>query len=60
MGRVVEVLTESIILAPETSAAQIAPLKPGDGVEVLKIAWIDQHGRPVFKGKLKRVAERIF
>jgi len=35
-------------------------VKPGDRVEVLKTAWIDQHGRPVFKGKLKRVAKRIF
>jgi len=34
-------------------------LKPGDAVEVLKTAWIDDKGRSVYKGKLKRISKNV-
>jgi len=39
VGRVAEVLAESIILAPEPDVTQIAPLKPGDGVVFDAADW---------------------
>ena len=34
-------------------------IRPGDKVEVLKTAWIDENGRSVYKGKLKRIAKNV-
>ena len=39
MGRVVEVLTDGVIIAPQASATAIAPLKPGDGVVFDAADW---------------------
>jgi len=39
MGRVVEVLGDGIVFAPETSVSEIAPLKPGDGVVFDAADW---------------------
>ena len=39
MGRVVEVLAEGIVLAPDAAVAEVAPLKPGDGVVFDAADW---------------------
>lgn len=39
MGRVVEVLAEGVVIAPESGPAAVAPLKPGDGVVFDAADW---------------------
>lgn len=39
MGRVVEILGDGIVLAPESATAEVAPLKPGDGVVFDAADW---------------------
>lgn len=39
MGRVVEVLGDGIVFAPDGSVAEVAPLKPGDGVVFDAADW---------------------
>ena len=39
MGRVAEILADGIVLAPDASVAEVAPLKPGDGVVFDAADW---------------------
>ncbi|MCL4831711.1 MAG: DUF3656 domain-containing protein [Caldilineaceae bacterium] len=57
MGRVVEVLADGVVLAPEMSVASVAPLKPGDGLVFDAADWRSPQEREE-GGRLYEIAPR--